>query len=473
MTSNNNIYLPKSISNTAIISYIVALMLVSIIFHRYATQWYFMLFGIIEVVGFYHYGNVLSKQYSNYSEKYFRSQIFKTALLIRVVYVLFSYWFYDFMTGRPFEFSAADSLFYNDSASDIALIFSEGDFNITKVLPDVDVSDIGYSVYLSIVYYIFFDSILIARLIKALMSAYMCVLIYNLARRNFGEGVGRMSSIFTMLCPNLIYYCGMHLKETEMVFITILALDNFDAVFRGSKITFKSLIVPFLMLLLTFTVRTVLGLSIIFAIGVTILLADSRIISRSRKFVVILILGLFSVAFLWSYISPVVQELWIKKDSQKANMEWRSRRENGNKFAKYAGATVFAPLIFSIPFPTMVEIPKQEDQQMVNGNNFVKNVLSFFTIFSLFIIVLKHKSWRNYIFVLSYLMAYIGSLVLSEFAQSERFHLPALPIELIFAAYGISQITPKTKKLINVWCAFMIVVAVAWNWFKLAGRNLI
>ena len=70
-------------------------------------------------------------------------------------------------------------------------------------------------------------------------------------------------------------------------------------------------------------------------------------------------------------------------------------------------------------------------------------------------------------------MAYIGSLVLSEFAQSERFHLPALPIELIFAAYGISQITPKTKKLINVWCAFMIVVAVAWNWFKLAGRNLI
>ena len=149
MTSNNNIYLPKSISNTAITSYIVALVLVTVIFHQYATQWYFMLFGIVEVVGFYHYGNVLSKQYSNYSEKYFRSQIFKTALVIRVVYVLFSYWFYDFMTGKPFEFGAADSLFYNDSASDIALIFSEDYFDVTRVLPNVDVSDMGYYIYLT------------------------------------------------------------------------------------------------------------------------------------------------------------------------------------------------------------------------------------------------------------------------------------------------------------------------------------
>lgn len=473
MIKTNNIYLPKPISNTAIISYIVALMLVSIIFHQYATQWYFMLFGIIEVVGFYHYGNVLSKQYSNYSEKYFRSQIFKTALVIRVVYVLFSYWFYDFMTGRPFEFGAADAMFYHQSAENISLLFGEGDFNFYSLMPDVEFSDTGYAVYLGFVYWIFFDSILIARLLKALMSAYMCVLIYNLAKRNFGEGVGRMSAIFTMLCPNLIYYCGMHLKETEMVFISVFALDKIDYVLHGGRFTFKNLVIPALLTLYTFMFRTVLGLSIIFAIGITILLADNRIISKSRKFVVFVILGLISILFLWNYIAPVVKELWIRKDTQQSNMEWRAERDFGNKFAKYAGATVFAPLIFSLPFPTMVEIETQEDQQMVNGNNFVKNILSFFTIFSLFVIVIKKKSWRRYIFILSFLIAYLGSLVLSEFAQSERFHLPALPIELIFAAYGISQITPKTKRLINVWCAFMIVVAVAWNWFKLAGRNLI
>lgn len=473
MTSNNNIYLPKSISNTAITSYIVALVLVTIIFHQYATQWYFMLFGIVEVVGFYHYGNVLSKQYSNYSEKYFRSQLFKTALVIRVVYVLFSYWFYDFMTGRPFEFGMADAEFYHQSAEGVAALFWDGDFNFMRIFSGVDISDVGYPIYLGIVYSFTGNSILLARILKALMSAYMCVLIYNIAKRNFGESVGRLSAIFVMLCPNLIYYCGMHLKETEMVFISIYAIDKIDDVLHGGHYSLKNLIWPFILMLYTFMFRTVLGLSIVFAIGITILLADNRIISKSRKFVVFAILGLISILFLWNYIAPVVKELWIRKDTQQSNMEWRAGRDFGNKFAKYAGATVFAPLIFSLPFPTMVEIEKQEDQQMVNGNNFVKNIISFFTIFSLFVIVLKKKSWRRYIFILSFLIAYLGSLVLSEFAQSERFHLPALPIELIFAAYGISQITPKTKRLINVWCAFMIVVAVAWNWFKLAGRDLI
>ena len=35
----------------------------------------------------------------------------------------------------------------------------------------------------------------------------------------------------------------------------------------------------------------------------------------------------------------------------------------GNAFAKYAGTAVFAPLIFTIPFPTMVNTPYQENQQ--------------------------------------------------------------------------------------------------------------
>lgn len=473
MTSNNNIYLPKSISNTAITSYIVALVLVTVIFHQYAIQWYFMLFGIVEVVGFYHYGNVLSKQYSNYSEKHFRSQIFKIALLIRVVYVLFSYWFYNFMTGQPFEFGAADVLFYNDSAVEITSMFANGDFDFIKTMPNVDVSDMGYAVYLSFVYWFFFDSIICARLIKALMSAYMCVLIYNLAKRNFGESVGRLAAVFTMLCPNLIYYCGMHLKETEMVFITVLAIEKFDGVFRGERITLKSMTIPFLMLILTFTFRTVLGLSIIFAIGVNVFLSDKKVVKTSGKVLITSALLLISILFLWNTIAPQVEALWRKKDNQQANMEWRSRRENGNKFAKYAGATIFAPLIFSIPFPTMVEIPNQEDQQMVNGNNFVKNIISFWVISAIFLCIFKFKIWRKNVFIIAYLMAYLGALALSEFPHSERFHMPALPIELIFAAYGISQMTPKSNNMSNMWCVFMIAVAVAWNWFKLAGRNFI
>lgn len=34
--------------------------------------------------------------------------------------------------------------------------------------------------------------------------------------------------------------------------------------------------------------------------------------------------------------------------------ERRGEREGGNELAKYAGAAVFAPLIFTIPFPTEI-----------------------------------------------------------------------------------------------------------------------
>ena len=48
-------------------------------------------------------------------------------------------------------------------------------------------------------------------------------------------------------------------------------------------------------------------------------------------------------------LSDQINDMITASDSsyQETNMQWRSRRENGNEFAKYAGAAVFAPLIFS------------------------------------------------------------------------------------------------------------------------------
>ena len=55
----------------------------------------------------------------------------------------------------------------------------------------------------------------------------------------------------------------------------------------------------------------------------------------------------------------------------------------GNSLAKYTGAAVFAPLIFTIPFPTMVDVGSQEDMRLIHGGNFVKNVTSGFVILAI------------------------------------------------------------------------------------------
>ena len=70
--------------------------------------------------------------------------------------------------------------------------------------------------------------------------------------------------------------------------------------------------------------------------------------------------------------------LWetARSGQQQDNMEWRSTRDNGNVYAKYASTAVFAPMVFTFPFPTMVRpYEGQEAQQLLNGGNFVKNII--------------------------------------------------------------------------------------------------
>ncbi|MGC3978985.1 MAG: hypothetical protein QM751_12645 [Paludibacteraceae bacterium] len=89
------------------------------------------------------------------------------------------------------------------------------------------------------------------------------------------------------------------------------------------------------------------------------------------------------------------------------------------------------------------------------------------------VFIIKTKRWREYLFIGTFTIGYLIVLALSAFAQSERFHQPALPFILILSAYGVSEITRKTKKYFTWWLMLIFVAIVGWSWFKLAGRGLV
>ena len=153
--------------------------------------------------------------------------------------------------------------------------------------------------------------------------------------------------------------------------------------------------------------------------------------------------------------------------SEKGNKSY-----TGNRLANYAGAAVFAPLIFTIPFPTMVTATiGQEDMRLIHGGNWMRNIMSGFVIFAMFLLLFT-GDWRNYTLPLAMLLGYLMVLVFSAFAQSLRFHIPVMPFEMMFAAYAITNMRKKHRVWYLVWCIFTIVTCFAWNWFKLAGRGL-
>lgn len=485
--ANRVSFMPRKISNMGMITYLLAMMACTLAYNRYILDWKWWIFGMVSVLGFFYFANHQTKLWINLRPITLAKKLFWSAFILRVVWVLVSYFLYNQWTGTPFSIDAADEFFYDKVGHYGASLLRNGNWHIYSGIIQycggkIAFSDMGYPIYLSILYWIFYDSILIARIIKAIWSAWTAVLVYKLAARNFGEQTGRIAGVFCMLMPNLIYYCSFQLKEVEMVFLAMLFVERADFLLRKGKLTLLPTAALMLIPLFLFMIRTALAATLVLAFFCALLLTTGRVVNVGKRILLTVLAAIFAVAIFLSSsgIGQEVTAMWEKRGSgQQANMEWRAERTDmagglNNKFAKYAGAAVFAPMIFTIPFPTMNEVPGQENQKIIHGGNFVKNILSYFTIIVL-VVLLLNGDWRKYVLPFAVLVGYLVILVFSNFAQSERFHQPILPLSLMFAAYGISIMKqyPWIKTYFSYWCVLMFLAAVAWNWFKLAGRGMI
>lgn len=465
-------YFPRFFSVRAILCYLVTLALVSVFFMSFAMPFQFMLFGIVSVLVFFVYTNNLTMKWQYFKPKVFTKKLFITALLIRIVYVIFIYFYYIEMTGRPNMYHAGDELLYvyvsallrenNGSFSEVQSLFH---------LYRIGFSDSGYCWWVAIEGWILGTHVLPIRLVKCVIDAFSCILIYNLAKRNFGEDAGRIAAVMCMLMPNMWYYCGITLKETEMTFLVILFVERADLAFRSREISVKNLLLPALVVLAMFTFRTALASVMLASLVVALVLSSGRQLQLWKKILYSMVLAIWMFLTIGVEITQEAQQLWEGRgDNQITGYDARLNRLENNTIRQYATASVFAPMIFTIPFSSMVNIPNQENQMMLNGGNFIKNILSGLTIFALVIMLIK-GSWRQHVLPIAVTIGYLAVLVFSTFAHAERFHFPVLPFELMFGAYGIILLKNKHKRWILMWLVFMCVAVVAWNWIKLMGRG--
>ena len=250
---------PKYFTSKAISVYIGVLILSNIVFFKHFLSPIWWAFGLVEVLTFFLYSSQLTRKWAHISEKRFLKKLFQTALTIRIIWMIFSYIFYTVMTGKPFEYESADAFGYHNEGIWIADLIQSGHLNVWFEKMKNRPSDSGYTFFLGWQYLITGKSILVERLIKCLLGAYTCILIYKLSKRNFGDVVARMAAIFCMLMPNLILYCGLHTKEIEMVFITVACIERADWMFRDKQFSFSEIAPPMILAGSLFFFRTVLG----------------------------------------------------------------------------------------------------------------------------------------------------------------------------------------------------------------------
>lgn len=437
----------------------------------------------VSVLLFFYGCRSLSMSWAKEKEHTFIRNIFVVGLVVRLLWILYCYYFFnpDYW-GSTFG-DGADVEWYMPFGKAIAeWIKGENHISFDELtrIWNSGFDDVGYPFWLAIVNIITGgeSDVFVPFLIKAAASAYCSVAIYHIAKRHYGDGVARMAAVFMVCNPNMIYWCGNMFKEAEMVFLCCLAVDNFDRVLNsGQKYTFKSLLPGMLATIALMFFRSALGILIFLAVFAHIIMVSQRVMSTGKKVLAGLLVGAVLVVSMGDRIRSQSEELLhsAQSDRQKVNMEWRAERAGGNSFAKYAGAAVFAPLIFTIPFPSFnVALEGQVLQRQLSGGSYIKNILSFFVIIVMLMMLISGE-WRRHVFILAYTVGYHVILVMSEFAQSGRFHMPVIPMLMLFAAYGI-QIA-KTNAKVRKWFPIVLVVEVficlVWNWFKLKGRGMI
>lgn len=479
----NNLF-PRWLTQYSIVAYLLALMAVTFMYSSHSLPWYYMLSGVIAVTVFFLYGSHLAEKTfvvkMNKGVR-FEKQIFLVSFVLCVVWMSLIYALFMQNYGDAFGFESGDAFYYDELGQFTANMMERSDYHfydaISQWSGNSNIDDMGYGIYVGVVYLLTDHSIIAVRLLKCLWAALTVVLIYRLAKRNFGDQTARIAAIFCALWPNFWYYSGTHLKETEMTFLAVLFIEQADQMLRSRQFTAWKVIPVLLIAAAMFTFRTPLGMIALLALVFSVVMSSTKVVSWGKR----IIIGVLAVVLIGIVAGERIQEraeyLYerVQSNEQQKNMEWRATKKEGNAFAKYASAAVFAPMIFTIPFPTMSVAADQQDlQQLLNGGNFIKNVMSAFNILAVIVLLLSGK-WRELILSLSFMLGYLVVLTMSVFAQSGRFHMPVMPLEFMFAAYGLSIVVTKKKykRWFMYWCVIMFVAAIAWNWFKLAGRGLV
>ena len=452
--------------------YLIALIVISLVFKDYALHTKWMIWGISEVLFFFVLTVVFYPRWKDDDPKRFWRKVFWVAFIIRVAYVIFSYYYYYAHTGYPFE-KPGDEVGYYYRSLYLSKYLREGNLKFVVDFMNkytMGFSDQGYLIWLTLIHTLFGPSLLLDRFLKALMSAYLCIVVYKLSSRTFGERTGRLAAVMCVFMPLLIQLTGTHLKETEMIFLSILALERMDYLVRSKKYTIWNILFPIFLTGLTFGFRTIIGMCLIFAFLVFIILSPKDLVSKKGKTITLSATGGVLLLFLFTAIGNEM-EVYYRLNFSGSDYLSKKYESMGMEYHELAQSKYLYPGAFVLPLAPLVKEAPIHNKRL-NGSFYVKNFMAYFAMLAI-VVAFRQKKWRDFSLIGAYELAYLGIVMSSFTANSERYHEPAIPLLLVMAAYAMTHLRRKDLVSFYVYCGVLLIALFVWNWLKLASRGLV
>ncbi|QKX03913.1 hypothetical protein HN014_02990 [Aquimarina sp. TRL1] len=410
-------------------------------------------------------------------QPHFKQSIFMHSLLYRLLGVLGMYWLtmlYD-PANLPLEISASDSWNYHYSGVIVANAIHGGD-DIFEQLSYFwkSEADYGFSILIGTLYSFLGKNILVIKIFNALIGAFTVVRIYQITAFAYDEKRARLAGVITMLMPPLLWFGGIFLKETVLIFLIVNTAYYTTKIINQSRFLLLYVLIILCHFGVVFYFRTILA-PLLFCCVLMQLVFYKTKKKRYRFFS-----GLITAIFIAGSIY-VVNTLSMDKhlepliEASKNQFGTELSTASKNRGITYAAALI-APLLIVgaiiTPFPSVLDF--EEAQLGIYAhyqNEIIRNSLYFFVFLGLYRAVKLRN--RETIFILSFSIIYIVILAISGISFQDRFQILSLPFLIVFMSDGIIADHKRKKQQWILYLGFIFLAIFMWNVFKLSNRGLL
>jgi len=413
------------------------------------------------------------------TQKQFKRVVFFMSLGIRLFVMILLYVLFYEITGSSFDVEATDAFCYHNLGLKVARQIGAGKIDLYTLSGGMlnRFDDMGYGLFLGLVYSIFNKSIIMARIFQCVLDSFSVIFLYKITGAVWDEKIGRSAAILSMLFPIQILYTALHLKETFMIFC--LLLGTF-AVYRLSE-----RIRPGRLLLLTGSLiglaSTRTALLIVFVAGILFFYTFKKAKSLIYKTLLITLVFSSLVASL-TYIGveqgpyrKTLNFVGLDEDARIGGRSLKIVAKKGQSLAAVASLPLLASQAFTAPYPSMVRTNIKYFGQTMQwyqiGALFVWGYLAFFAVYGLYYSIRFH--FNKTLFLSTLLIGYSTALVISVYIMSIRYNIIKLVLFLPFIAVGMEKLPKRWLLFWYMYCGVFAIIVLAWNYIKLHGRGYI
>lgn len=431
------------------LSLVLVILTLVVAFANYESVRFSVFFiNLLSLIGFY---LIVQNSLINHNNTYYSSgRLLRTLFWYSLAFVLAYNFLYYYVNNNFFEFSARDSLSYDEWAKWMVKggnIFT----GISKYLKyGFPIDDLGAATITSLAY-IFYPSTLMFNFFNVAAGIVTAASIYRISLNFTNKKYAYLTALTYGLSSFVIYLYSTGMKETFFAMIVVLTFER--VLLYLKKKSLMQLIILFAFGFLIYFFRPAVLIMIVISVFSGVLL------SKRKNIYTYLLLLIISIMFFSFYSNILVSIKSISVDSDIVAQRQNLDTSLFNYLAALASA-IFGPL------PTYLPVIDREQQAFYSIGLGFRVFLTIFFLWGLVKIRTEGNPFLIAIGIFTLLEILSLALILESFEL--RLNSPHLPFVYIIAFYFMFKynniiMKPRVKKIITSSIFVSSIIIIIWN----------